>query len=337
MAADFTDLHPDFAGFSRTYQAEVQPVLRDLEANRRQAFSRFQTRAAYAIAAGFVVAVAVFFLLRVPAIALVAGVAAAGALGYLAYKPVMQINQRAYDFVLERLLDVIDLTYTRKISKPVGFETFERFKLLAHHDRASFEDMLTGNRHGADFYIYEAHLEQRHRNSKGRDTWTTCFRGQLMKIDYPSAFEGKTVIAREVGFLNSFSRPGNGYYRVGMASPRFEKQFEVWSTDQVEARDLLDPVVLERFIELEALFQGKNPRAVFADGALYLAIETGDVLKRGSSLQALDSEERIVDILKEFAAIYDLIDVLIKPVSGRIEGTFTRDDLHRDNDDDRAD
>ena len=42
-------------------------------------------------------------------------------------------------------------------------------------------------------------------------------------------------------------KPGKEYSHVGLASPEFEKAFEAWSTDQVEARELLDPLVLERF------------------------------------------------------------------------------------------
>jgi hypothetical protein len=91
----------------------------------------------------------------------------------------------------------------------------------------------------------------------------------------------------------------------------------------VEARDLLDPLVLERFQELERLFGGKKLRAAFADGQVLIAVETGDRLNMGSRFTPLEDPARVEAILAEFAAIFDLMDALTKPVAGRLGGAFS--------------
>ena len=95
----------------------------------------------------------------------------------------------------------------------------------------------------------------------------------------------------------------------------------------MEARDLLDPIVLERFLELERLFGGKKLRAAFTGGKLLVAIETGDRLNMGSMFKPLESAERIEKILKEFDVVFDLIDVLLKRVDKRLDGAFSVDQI----------
>ncbi len=126
-----------------------------------------------------------------------------------------------------------------------------------------------------------------------------------------------------MGPLNALMKPGKGYARVGLASPAFEKSFEAWSTDQVEARDLLDPIVLERFQELERLFGGKQLRAAFDGGKLLIAVETGDRLNIGTMFKPIDGAGRVETILKEFDVVFDLIDVLLARHNGTMNGAFS--------------
>ena len=151
----------------------------------------------------------------------------------------------------------------------------------------------------------------------------TIFHGQLIVIGYPKEFFGKTILKRDLGILNRLNKPGSAYQNVGLASPDFEKAFEAWSTDQVEARDLLDPVVLERFQELDRLFAGSKLRTAFTNGELIIAMETGDALNMGSMFEPLERPDRVEAILKEFDLIFDLIDVAVSRVDRPIGSQFS--------------
>ncbi|MBD0427261.1 DUF3137 domain-containing protein [Aquisalinus flavus] len=294
-----------------------------IEQERQQKLKAFQRGSVVALILAAVLGAGLFFWSGHWLVAAIGGLAVAGIGAGISYMPLSKVNSGAHDFLMDSVISALDMTYTEKAFAPPEFAAFRALKLLPDDDRRSFEDLVTGTRHGTDFFVYEAHLETVSRDKDGDETWHTVFRGQLLRIGYPRKFYGKTVVARDAGWFNAMSKPGSGFSRVGMASPRFEKLFEAWSTDQVEARDLLDPVVLERFLELENLFKGKQPRAAFADGALYLAVETGNVLQKGSSFRSIASRERVGDLLKEFAIIFDLIDVIVKPVEGRIEGSYS--------------
>ncbi|HOP20618.1 MAG TPA: DUF3137 domain-containing protein, partial [Amphiplicatus sp.] len=184
---------------------------------------------------------------------------------------------------------------------------------------------VRGAHGGANFVLCEANLKYK---SSGKNSSTrTVFHGQLFVIDYPKPFMGETVLKRDIGVFNALAKPGSHFQKVGLVSSEFEKAFEAWSTDQVEARDLLDPIVLERFLELERLFGGKKLRAAFTGGKLLVAIETGDRLNMGSMFKPLESAERVETILKEFDVVFDLIDVLLKRVDKRLDGAFSVDQI----------
>ena len=91
----------------------------------------------------------------------------------------------------------------------------------------------------------------------------------------------------------------------------------------MEARALLDPLVLERFEELERLFDGAKFRAAFSKGKLFVVLETGDKLNMGSMFETLELPSRVELLLKEFDLIFDLIDVALKQIDAPLTGAVS--------------
>ena len=81
-----------------------------------------------------------------------------------------------------------------------------------------------------------------------------------------SRFQGQTVV-----FRNSWFKLNLGKQRVKLENPNFEKQFDVFSTDQVEARYILTPNLMERLLELDSRFPGKITVS-FRDSSVIIAI-----------------------------------------------------------------
>ncbi|MEJ2076595.1 MAG: DUF3137 domain-containing protein [Acidobacteriota bacterium] len=76
-------------------------------------------------------------------------------------------------------------------------------------------------------------------------------------------------------------------------------------------------------VEPNRELEGAKLRAAFSDGKLYIAVETGDRLNMGSMFAPLSGPERVDNILKAVDLIFDLIDVLLKRVDGRLDGAFS--------------
>ncbi|WP_440959462.1 DUF3137 domain-containing protein [Oceanicaulis sp. LC35] len=228
----------------------------------------------------------------------------------------------------DRFAEAFGMRYRAEVHNPIRFDAFREHDLVPTSDRKSFEDLFSGEVHGADFDLYEAHLEQR-RRTKNRTYYVTVFRGVLIRINFPRTVEGVTLVKRDAGMFNALEGwakktfSGKKLERVGLVDPTFEKAFEVYGTDQVMARYLLTPSFMERLLKLESVLKGKNVRCVFDEnlgegagrGELLIVAETGNKFEAGSMFKPLTDQSRIATLHGEFSMIDDIIHTVLEPAS----------------------
>ncbi len=165
------------------------------------------------------------------------------------------------------------------------------------------EDVFMGKISDVDFTLFEAKREKISRSKNGSST-TLVFHGLCMRLSFPKRFSGTTRVMSDYGVLNKLHTTGHDIplERVKLEDAEFERQFEVLSTDQVEARYLLTPALMERLIEVQKILGPKTRlRAGFFDRHMLLTLDTQKnrpLLKRlGVSLNKLHHFE-IPDVSK---------------------------------------
>lgn len=111
-------------------------------------------------------------------------------------------------------------------------------------------------------------------------TWHTIFDGTMIVTEYNKNFSGMTWVLPDFAesvfgglignFLqkSNFSQPGE---MTRMEDPEFEKLFVVYTTDQVEARYLLTPKIMEKMVKIRNFFQNKVAFA-FVNQVFYVAV-----------------------------------------------------------------
>lgn len=307
-----------FEGFDAFYATEVAPYLSGQETRRRRAVLAFGLVAvATAIGAGGVLGAS---HLAGGGIQLAALIAMAG--GALSVWSLDRARSPITEGLLERIAGRLGFSYRRALERPAFCAMLRDLKLLGSFNLERWEDEVAGAYNDVAFRFCEARLRKESGSGKNRQV-RTIFHGQIFVIDQPRRFFGSTVLVRDRGPLNRFSRPSETHQRVGLGSAAFERVFEAWSTDAVEAHALLDPLALERFLELERLCGGKKLRAAFHEGRLYVLVENGDRLGIGTMFEPLADPKRVARVLAEFDTVFDLIDVLLKRVDGRLDEAFS--------------
>ena len=311
----FNEHHPEFKGFSAYFGAEILPQLAGDEARRTAA----QTKMYRTIVIVFSVMVLtiVFILIKqavmpvnplVPIMFVVMG--GLGSLYITSYVLFKDIEAATKQSVLGGICKFLGLSFQEQIKQPVLFDSFVNLGLLpSRFTKSRFEDQFAGVAHGVSFEFFEAHLENKQKSGKKTKT-VTVFRGQLLALEFDQKFEGRTVVLRDKGWLQGKKK--QGMKRVGLVDPVFEKIFEAYGTDQVEARYLLTPTFMQRLVDLENSVDGKKIRFGFIKGFLLIAIETGNRYEPGSMFEPLVSPSRTQKILDEIGAIYDVIDGVMK-------------------------
>lgn len=306
------EIPEEFAGFERIYEQEIRPNLIAREADRIAAAKRaVQTRwiGGAVVLSGAALGLAV---LKMPFVAIILAIAGFGVVGW-GNMGISKLAGEAKSLIVEPIARQLNLSF---VAAPGTCESIFRHKevgVVPGWDRSKFEDMLTGQRGVVDFELFEAHLEERRTttDSKGRTqtTWVTVFKGQCLRFDFHKTFYGRTLVTRDAGFFNRFGG-GKGMQRAALEDPRFENIFEVYTTDQVESRYLLTPDLMQKLVDLEDTFKGGKLKAAFDGGEMLITVQGGNLFEPGSMFKPLDSADRVQELLKDFSAVFGIIDAV---------------------------
>jgi len=147
-------------------------------------------------------------------------------------------------------------------------ESYQQSGLFPHHyDRFTGDDFVTGQIEKTDFQFSELHTQYKQvtYGPKGqrREQWITIFRGLFIHADFNKNFSGTTFVLPDTAerllgalgqSLQKFSSRGE---LIKLENPEFEKLFVVYSSDQVEARYILTPSIMEAMVNLYRRFSGE--------------------------------------------------------------------------------
>jgi Protein of unknown function (DUF3137) len=125
-------------------------------------------------------------------------------------------------------------------------------------DRYSCEDLFAGKKEKTTYSFSEVHAEYKtettHTDKNGHTTTTTnwhdIFKGVIFVADCNKDFSNMVLVKRD-----SFKIFGSST-RVKMEDPLFEEAFDVYANDDIEARYLITPAFMERFLEIDKKFGG---------------------------------------------------------------------------------
>ena len=248
-----------------------------------------------------------------------------GALGFAwAQVPVSRAVKTVKVGINDAIAGALGLSYSHDSEAGTPFELAKSCKLLPVHDRARFEDEWSGQFGDIPFRLHEARLEQRRGSGKDR-RWVTVFEGLIMSIGYKRRFHGTTLLVRDNAHRGAFFRKKDSITVDGMqldyaemTHPDFEDRFDIYTTDQVEARHLIDPLYVERLIAVEESYRGEDVATIFHEGSLVVTLKTGKMFESGS-IHAKDDRQRIAQTVAQFERIAQLARQLNsrEPLTGR--------------------
>ena len=136
------------------------------------------------------------------------------------------------------------------------------------------------------------------------------FRGVVIEFDMNKNFKGHTFFHEESLRAKKIPYNKNLYKKVDLESVSFENKYNVYSDDQIEARYLLTPSMMERIENLKFTFKAKYVRGAFKDNKLTLAIHTGkDMFAMGSDFKDSDSNT-FQELYDEMISVLKIVDEL---------------------------
>ena len=184
-------------------------------------------------------------------------------------------------------------------------------------DRYRGNDLVRGQIDGIDLQFSDIHAEQRSRDSKGREQWSTIFQGLFIVADFNKHFKGRTLVLPDVAenLFGSFiggmlqSRNFSKDQLVKMDDPAFEKAFVVYGSDQIEARYILTHTMMERLLKLKKDTKS-NIYVSFKGEKIMIAIDYDKDLFEPTVFSSLLSIEQAMGYIRTLRSSIGIVEEL---------------------------
>lgn len=202
-------------------------------------------------------------------------------IGMLLYKFLVKDYTKEFkQNIIKPLIHAIDNKLHYLSTSHVSEHLFNRSDLFSHPDRFNGNDLVRGEIEDIKIQFSDVHAEKKHRDSKGRTSWSTIFQGLFIVADFNKNFKGHTVVLPDTAQNMFGDLIGNWLQSKNMArnelikmdDPKFEKEFVVYSTDQVEARYILSHSLMKKLLHFK--HKSKHPLHIsFAQNHIHMAID----------------------------------------------------------------
>ncbi|MFN3700585.1 MAG: DUF3137 domain-containing protein [Alphaproteobacteria bacterium] len=219
---------------------------------------------------------------------------------------------RAYkETILPKLAKVFG-NFTFKIDGKIPMESLKPSQIMPSHDSYNSEDYFQGVYKGVEIEFSEIHLTEQQGSGKNRRT-VTKFKGLavLLKMQRKK-FLGHTTLERNSSSIGEWFRQKSfSLKKARMADPEFEKLFDVYTNDQVEARYLVDPLMIENLKALYDEYSGKGMIAAWYESQMLVLVSSDHNHFEPASIKIPATDpQSVLNMKREIGQILSIIDRL---------------------------
>lgn len=192
------------------------------------------------------------------------------------------------------------------------FEILES-RLIGSNERTEIkgDDYFWGTHKGLKFIISE--LKATVPGDKKR---VQIFSGLFIKIDMNKKVNSHTVVFEDCSLkslsgLTHLPLSFSGFSKTEMEDPEFNSMFDVYTTDEVEARYVLTTSFIERLKKLKQIYSAKEIRVSFNDNSMLLALKcNNDMFVMGDVRKPITDAGEIQTTFEQFVSVLSIAEVL---------------------------
>ena len=313
----YVESEPYEEGFAEHYRTRLLPRVKNYEKKRIKALNVARIRCLKSIPIiivllGIILAISNSDVLRKNTINIfLISVGIISVIVVFIYSSINKYKTSIKGKIFPRILEFAgDFVYKPNYSAP--FAQYKKYDILPPFDPpVSFsEDYVKGTYNNVNIEFFEARL-MRGAHFKGKKA---VFNGVIAKISVNKKFSSKTVIRADKGsfgdWVSGRKLPENQEV-VRLEDPKFDKLFNVYSNDQIEARYLLTTTFMERLIEVEKAFGSQKIECCFYKQYLVMAIHLiKDWFEPGPITKIEDFRDDSKKLLADINSIFNICDTL---------------------------
>lgn len=183
------------------------------------------------------------------------------------------------------------------------------YGVLPGYEEAKADDVFEGTYRGHAIRISEIDLTR-----KNDDDDITVFHGVLIDVAVATPFRGTTVVADKAERGGSFFSAPDGLMPVRLEDPVFNEIYGVFGSDQIEARAVLTPAVMQRLLVMSDGKAFFPPRFLIEGTRMSFALSqiTPGSLFEPPGLESQDAAAHLAGLEGEIAMIFGLADAMVE-------------------------
>lgn len=300
----------------------IDTALADLEILRKSIASK-KLQGWAAIAFGIVLFFVVTSLgqLEIGLVLLAIGIIPGAVILYQISEKVADYKYRFKKDIIGAALCTIDPSLSIEPEYGIPADEFRTTQLFTTTpDRYFTEDLVSGKIEKTMFYFAEVHAEYRTetQTKNGRRTeWHDIFKGILFTADFNKHFNGITIIRPK----NLGNRIGSWFSKkifnfgdkdiIDLENEYFNANFVTYGTDQIEARYILTPSLMEKIAALNER-SSASVSVSFVNSNMYIAFPLGrnyfepPTFKSLLNPEALESDMNVLNFMCDIVHEMDL-------------------------------
>ena len=308
------DSAPQNIDFSQHYDTHIAPHIEAFETQRIEGLATIKSRKAMMSALWIFIICAFIAILKLTSfeienwrtIIFISMFLLATTFLYVNF-PALDYKHSVKESIFPNIFSFFGDSYRYTPTTDISVERYEKSSIIPSHNRESSEDHIQGIYKDESLEIFESILAVKRNKSRH-----VVFSGIFVELSMNKKFLGHTILKKDAGKLgNWFTNKTSSLERAKLEDSRFEKQFEVYTNDQVEARFLLTPDIMERIVALSNLFGGSQIQASFYENKLLLMIPNKENMFEPQSIKVPATfKEDINTIMTEMNLIHGIIDTL---------------------------
>ena len=176
--------------------------------------------------------------------------------------------------------------------------------IIDRYNRVSYDDSFTGIYKDINYEICETSFYYKTGTGKNSST-RTVFKGVMIKLDMNKSFTGNTVIRPDT---LKHASPAANLKHTTLEDVVFEKKFDVFTDDEVEARYLITPSFMERLNNMKTAFSADRVSCAFYDKYLLVGLHTSkDLFSICSLKEPVNDGKQFFTMFEEILSIIKLI------------------------------
>jgi len=299
--------------FKKYYDVNLISKLRDLE-NDRKKLLRLTISLLLTLACA-----ALIFFFNLNTAVFVGAILVNGTLGAIFlpkfYKLKKELKDKYKEEIINEMVRFLDPSLTYNSTSFISQSEFENSKIFMRNiDRYRGDDLVVGNIGKTEVRFSELNALYETKDKEGTK-YVSLFKGIFFIADFNKDFVGETIVLPDTA-EKLFGKLGTMFQKMNISrpdlvkleNPDFEKAFVVYGTDQVEARYILTPALMERIMD----FQKKSGKIYlsFLHSKVYIAISLSKNLFEPPLFKSMLNYKLVEDYFKYLMLIVNIVEDL---------------------------